>query len=201
MSKFIDNPHGFMGLTLTNLGLFIASGVLLLAICSLVAHSDWQRTEELHAIAHDISSRIQDLDATFFEHSVLYQFPPKNYDYAIAASTEYITVSTKDTWGTTISVKERFVIHPWPRNDTINWTAGSQLHNYLNTTYGHWGTQQDPLPSSNLTEFEQNRKTTIMFLALHPLEIRSDTQLTIEKVTIFDDNGENHAFVLLYQTL
>jgi hypothetical protein len=190
-----------MGLLFSDLGLFIASGVLLLAVCSLVAYSDWQRTEELRVIARDISSRIQDLDATFFEHSVLYQCPEKKYDYTITASAEYLTVSARGSLGATISVKERFVVRPWPRNETVNWTTGSQLHNYLNKTYCHGGTQQDPLTSSNLTELEQDRQATVVFLALHPLEIRSDMPLTIEKVAIFDDSGENHSFILLYQIL
>lgn len=200
MLKSINNSSGFMGLTLTTLGLLIASGILLLVVCSLVFSNPWQETEELHAIARGVSTRIQDMDSRFYESTILYQCPRSKYQYTIQVSTEYITVSAKSTWGETFSVKERFVVHPWPRNDTLNWTTGSELHRFLNETYGHWGTPEDPLPFMNLSELENGREECATLLALHPLRIRSNTPLYIEKVSIFDDTGEKHDVILLYQT-
>ena len=195
----MNDSSGFMGLTLTNLGLFIASALLLLAVFSLVASSDWQRTEELHAIARDISARIQDMDATFFEHSLLYQCPQKKYDYTITISAEYISVSTKNSLGVPITVKERFIVRPWLRNLTMNWTTGNQLHKFLNTTYGHLGTPHDPLPANVLTTLKKDQEEIGVFLALHPVSFRPDTPFSFEKVILVDDNDEHYTCVLLYQ--
>jgi hypothetical protein len=200
MLKFINNSSGFMGLTLTTLGLFIASGILLLVVCSLVFSNPWQEIEELHEIARDISTRIQDMDSRFYESTILFQCPPSKFQYAFRVSTEYITVIAKSTWGDTIAMRERFVVHPWPRNDTFNWTTGADLHRFLNETYGHWGTQEDPLPFMNLSELERDREECATFLALHPIGIRSNIPLYIEKISIFDDTGEKYDFILLYQT-
>lgn len=200
MSKFIRDSHGIMDLTLSQVGLFIATGIFLASICSLVFYNNWQRIDELHAIATSISTCIQDMDTRFFENTTMYQYPYKNYPYVVEASTEYITVSAKGYWGNSISVKERMIIHPWPRNATSNWTTGHGLHDFLNKTYGHWGTQEDPLPLQNLTNVETDWEESVVFLALHPLGLQVNVPLYIEKVSIFDDAGGRHDFILMYQT-
>jgi hypothetical protein len=199
MLKFIKDSHGVMDLSLSQVGLFIATGILLAAICSVVFYNNWQRTDELHSIATSISTRIQDMDTMFFENTTMYQCPYKNYHYMIEASTEYITTSAKGYWGNSISMKERMIVHPWPRNASSNWTTGHELHDFLNTTYGHWGTQEDPLLLENFTDLESDWEKSVLILALHPLELQVNAPLCIEKVSIFDDAGGRHDFILMYQ--
>lgn len=188
-----------MGFTLTSVGLLIASGILLIVVCSLIASNPWQETEELHAVARNVATRVQDMDSRFYENTFVYQCPLRTYQYTIQLSTEYVTVSAKNIWGETLSVKERFIVHPWPRNDTMNWTTGYELHCFLNETYGHWGTSEDPLPLMNLSEFENDRENCTTRLASYPLSMRVTTPLYFEKVSLFDDAGEKHDTVLLYQ--
>ena len=51
MSKFIKDNHGIMGLTLSHIGLIIATGILLTAVFSIIFLNDWQRNAELKNIA------------------------------------------------------------------------------------------------------------------------------------------------------
>ena len=201
MLKFIKNSQGIMGLTLSHIGLFIATGILLAAVCTLIFYNNWQRTEELRAITQSVSTLIQDMDARFFENTTLFQFPTKNYQYSIELSTEYIVLSAKGYWGNDISVKERFIIHPWPRNRTANWTTGNELHGLLNETYGHNGTKEDPISLMNLTDLENEKKASVSVLALKPLELAVDAPLYVEKISTFDDMGGRHDFILMYQSL
>ena len=200
MSKFIKNSKGFMGLTMTTLGLFIASGILFLAVCSLVFSNAWQETEELHAIARGISTHIQDMDSRFYDCTFAYQCPPNKYQYTIWVSTEYITVSAKNLWGATVSVNERLIVHPWPRNSTMNWTTGYELHRFLNETCGKWGTSEDPLSIMNLSELENDQENCARLLAVCPLCLHPNIPVCIEKVSLFDDTREKHDVILLYQT-
>ncbi len=189
-----------MGLTLTSFGLLIISTIFFLIVCSYIVSNPWQETEELHAIARDVSMRVQDMDSRFFECTIVYQCPLRTYQYTMQVSTEYLTISAKNSWGQTISVKERFVVRPWPRNDTMNWTTGRDLHCYLNETYGHWGDQGDALSSSSFSELDNDRENCTIRLASHPLNLHIGTPVCIEKVSLFDDGGKKHEFILLYQT-
>jgi hypothetical protein len=199
MLKFFNNASGFMGLTLTTLGLFIASSMLLVIVCFLVVSNPWQETETLHAIARSITTRIQDMDAQFYESTILYQPPPSKFQYTIQVSTEYLTVCAKNSWGQTLCVRERFIIRAWPRNNTMTWTTGEDLHRFVNETYGHCGTQEDPLPYANLSELENEQEDCATLLALHPLRLWSGTPLCIERVSLFDDTGDRYDLILLYQ--
>jgi len=201
MSKFIKNSHGIMGLTLSHIGLFIATGILLAAVGTVIFYNNWQRTEELHAIANSVSMLIQDMDARFFDNITMFQFPNKNYQYTVELSTEYIAMSAKGYWGHDISVKERFIIHPWPRDRISNWTTGGDLHTYLNETYGRQGTKDDPLPMANLSEIDNDHETSVLFFALQPLKVRVHAPLYVEKVSIYDDTGGRHDFILVYQSI
>ena len=201
MSRFIKDTNSVIGLSLSQIGLFLATGILLTAVFSLVFTSDWQRTAEIQSFASSFSHLVEDIDSSFFEKTTEFQFPSKNYAYTAKLSTRYIIISAKGFWESDLFVAERFLIQPWPRSSYQNWTTGEDLHEYLNTTCGHRGTKNDSISSVNFTQLSQELNTTISFYALHPLEILIREPVFLEKVTIFYDNEKKHDFLLVYQLL
>ncbi|MFH1101196.1 MAG: hypothetical protein V1726_04070 [Methanobacteriota archaeon] len=215
MSRFLNNADGFMGLTLSQLGLMIATGILLAAVFSFLFLSDWQRNAELTNIATSFSTLIEGMDSRYFENTSVFHFPEKEYPYTVTLSTEYIVVSAKGHWNNDLSMKQRLQIQPWPQNRTINplWVQGDELHNYLNQTYQNSGTIIDPIDSQNITDVQlylANKRNTISsLLAIQPLSLRLNQTVSIDKVVIYyDTNGnrlwenefdEKQDFVLVYQ--
>jgi hypothetical protein len=200
MSQFTKETHGIMGLTLSQIGLFLATGILLTAVLSFIFFNNWQRTSELHSIANDFSALIEDVDLWFFEDTTEFQFPAETYPYTIRLSQEYITAATEDFWGRDFHVTERFLRKPWIRSSLENWTTGDDLHEYLNATFGHPGVKDDPISLENFTVLRQEQNTSSLFYSVHPLEILSRDPVILEKVIIFYDNGQKYDFVLVYQS-
>jgi hypothetical protein len=188
-----------MGLTLTQIGLLLASGILLTVVFSFVFSNDWQRTAELQAQASSFSNLLGDIDNSFFEQTTRFQFSHTDYTYSVKISTEYIVITSKGFWDGDLIVTKRLLLRPWPRIPQQNWTTGEDLHNYLNRTCGHRGTENDSMPAENFTQLCQEQNNTISYLALHPLEILIKEPVFIEKVTIFYDQTKRHDFLLLYQ--
>jgi hypothetical protein len=199
MLRCIQDNNGVIDLTLAQIGLFIATAILLSAVFSLVFSNDWQRTAELHSLATSFSNLLNDIDNRFFENTITYQFPQKDYTYLIRISTEYISISAKGSWGTDLINTQRFLINPWPRISTQNWTTGDDLHSYLNETCGHRGTKNDAIPLINFTQLSTEQNETMSFFALYPLEILNSEPVYLEKVTIFYDSEKSHDFLLVYQ--
>ena len=199
MLRFLKDTNGVLDVTLSHIGLFIATAILLTVVLSFVFSNEWQRTDELQSIASSFSNLLMDVDSTFFENTTLFQFPEKGYPYTVTLSTEYIRISAKGAWGTDLVMTNKFVIRPWPRYTYENWTTGDDLHAYLNKTYGHHGTKNDSISSVNLTNLYNEQNMTILYSALHPLEIVNRTQVYVEKVTIFYDEEKIHDFLLVYQ--
>jgi len=79
MSKFIKNDAGIMGLTLSQIGLIIATGILLTAVFSIIFLNDWQRNAELKNIATSFSTIVEGMDTRFFENTTEFHFPDKTY--------------------------------------------------------------------------------------------------------------------------
>jgi hypothetical protein len=199
MLRCIKDTTSVIGLTLSQIGLFLATGILLTVVFSLVFSSDWQRTAELQSIATNFSNLLGDIDNRFFEHTTRFQFPKKDYAYVVKISTEYIAITAKGSWDTDLIVTVRFLIRPWPRFSRQNWTTGEDLHLYLNETCGHRGTKNDSISAVNFSQLCTEQNTTISFFALHPLEIFIREPVFLEKVTIFYDGEKKHDFLLVYQ--
>jgi hypothetical protein len=197
----MNDTNSIMGLTLSQIGLFLATGILLTTVLFLVFSSDWQRTAEIRSFASSFSHLVEDVDSSFFENTTRFQFPSKNYAYTVKLSTEYIVISAKGFWDADLFVAERFLIQPWLRSSHQNWTTGEDLHEYLNTTCGHRGIKNDSISSMNFTQLSQELNTTISFYALHPLEILIREPVFLEKVTIFYDSEIKHDFLLVYQLI
>lgn len=190
---------GVLDVTLTHIGLFIVTAILLTVVMSFIYSNEWQRTDELQSIATSFSNLLMDIDSIFFENTTLFQFPEKEYPYNVSLSTEYIRISSKGAWGNELVVTHKFMIRPWPRDTDQNWTTGVDLHAYLNKTYGHFGTENDSISSVNLSDICDKLNTTIVHFAAHPLELINQTPVYVEKVTIFYDSQNKHDFLLVYQ--
>jgi len=200
LSKFTKDNTGIMGLTLSHIGLFVATGILLVAVVALLRSSGWQQTAELQSIASSFSSSLEDMDNTFFEHSTSFFFPEKDYPYSVKLSTEYIVLSVNGSQGVSRFIVKQFLTRPWVRSSAQNWTTGADLHAYLNTTYKHQGTVHDQLSLENFTDFIQERNASASFFALRPLDINNMEPVTIEKVTLYYNATERLDLLLVYQT-
>jgi hypothetical protein len=194
-----NNKNGIMGLSLTQVGLLLATGILLSIVLTFVFCNDWHRTAELQNQASSFSHFLFDIDSSFFERRDVFQFSQKEYPYLIVISPESILISAKGSWRSTLIVTQRFLVSPWLRMFELNWTTGDDLHRYLNTTYGHWGTQVDPISSEQFSSLCQEQQNSTMYYTFYPLEITIWEPVWIEKVTIFYSQTESYDFLLLYQ--
>jgi hypothetical protein len=199
MLRCTKDTHGVMGLTLSQLGLFLATGILLAAVVSFVFFNTSQRANELRSIATDFSMLLEGMDTRFIENTTRFQFPQQAYPYTIQLSSEYLVATAKDFWGRDFHVTERFLIEPWIRTPQENWTTGDELHEYLNITYGHYGTQNDTIPLENFSLFLQQCNTSADFYASHPLDIISREPVFVEKVIIYCEDKQKYDVILVYQ--
>ncbi|DAC72415.1 MAG TPA: hypothetical protein DSN98_05390 [Thermoplasmata archaeon] len=199
MLRCLKDTDGVVGLTLSQIGLFLATGILLTVVFSLVFSSDWQRTAELQSIASSFSNLLGNIDNRFFEQTTQFQFPKKDYTYTVKISMEYIVIASKGSWDADLSVSERLLIRPWPRFSQPNWTTGEDLHSYLNKTCGHRGTKNDSLPAVNFTQLCNEQNSTISYFAAHPLEIIMREPVFLEKVSIYSEEAKKQDFLLIYQ--
>ena len=201
MLRFTKDDNGIMGLTLSQIGLMIATGILIAAVFSLVFQNEWQKEAELQNIATSFSTMIEGMDTRFFENTADFHFPDKGYYYNVSISTEYITVSTKGNLGSDISIKECFLVKPWPKSKGSIWMNGTTLHDYLKDNFGNSGNISDPIQNVDdvreylYTEWENVTKS----LALEPLYISTDKTTYIEKICIYYEDGEKQDIVVTYQ--
>jgi len=199
MSKFIKDNHGIMGLTLSQIGLILATGILVAAVFSIIFLNDWQRNAELKNIATSFSTIVEGMDTRFFENTTEFHFTEKSYYYNVSISTEYIIITSEGNQNNRLSIKERLLNKPWPRPSGQTWKTGEELHNYCLNTYGHSGTISDPITQDDLGELEEYNVASCMDLALSPLYIQTNKTVYFEKVIIYYDISEKQDFLLIYQ--
>jgi hypothetical protein len=199
MLRCLKDTHSMMGLTLTQIGVFLASGILLTVVVSLVFSNDWQRTAELQSQASSFANLLNDVENSFFERTFRFQFAQKEYPYVAQISTDYLVLYAPGSWQRNLTVTYRLLLSPWIRLPSQNWTTGANLHAYLNQTCGHWGTKQDAIPLENFTSLFEEYNSTEAFFALHPLEIHMNDPVFIEKVTIYYQHHKQQDFLLIYQ--
>jgi hypothetical protein len=186
---------------MSQIGLFLATGILLSAVLSSVFFNNWQRTSELKSFTSNFSSLAEDIGILFFENKTRFQFPERTYPYRIQLSSEYIAAVAKGFWGADLHVTERLHRKVWIRSPLQNWTSGDDLHEYLNRTYGHHGLKGDSLSSENFTALLQEQNISVVFYASQPLEIFIREPIFLEKVTIFYGDEQKQDFLLVYQLL
>jgi len=199
MSRFIKDDKSIMSLTLSQIGLIIATGILIVAIFSIIFFNDWQKNAEIKNIATSFTTTIQAMDSRFFENTTKFQFPEKNYNYNISISTEYIIISTEGSQNKKLSIKERFIINPWPRFSDQEWKTGQELHNYCYNNFGHSGTNADPITQDASNILKNEKVNQSPNLALNPLYIQIKSPVYIEKVNIYCDTGYKQEYIIIYQ--
>jgi len=212
MLKFFKDEYGIISLTLSQLGLILASGILLAAVFSFIFLSDMHKNAELKNIATSFSTVIHGMDTRFFENTTKFWFPNKDYHYDALLSTEFITINAEGNWEDEPSFKERFLLKPWPRTTNPKWVSRKDLHNYLFLTYGHTGNESDPINSSDIDRVKSDlftdRDISNKTFALNPIQIDVNKPVFVEKVFIHfdrDDDGwdkkidEKIGFIILYQ--
>jgi len=210
MLRFIRDDNGLMGLTLSQIGLVIATGILLAAVFSVVFYNDWQRNAELENIASSFSFVVEGMDTSFFENTTVFCFPDKNYYYNVSVSTEYIVVSSSGFFGSDLSVKERFLVNPWPLINSSSWVGGVGLHIFLKNNYGYSGNVSDPIQDVDVVKdyLDNLSGGASVSLALNPMYIFTDKIVSIDKAYVYyDDDGdgvwgegeEKQGFLFIYQ--
>jgi len=199
MLRCTNDTSGVMGLTLSQLGLFLATGILLAAVVSFVFFNSSQRVNELRSCATDFSMLLNDMETRFIENTTRFQFPRQAYSYTIQLSSDYLVATAQDFWGRDFHVTERLLIEPWIRSSSENWTTGDDLHAYLYSTFGHYGTQNDSIALENLSAVLQQRNVSADFYASHPFDVLLREPVFVEKVIIYCENQQNYDILLIYQ--
>ena len=199
MSKFIKDNHGIIGLTLSQIGLILATGILVAAVFSIIFLNDWQRNAELKNIATSFSTIVEGMDIRFFENTTEFHFTEKPYYYNVSISTEYIVIKAEGNQNNKLSIKERFLIKPWPRSSNQTWKTGEELHSYCRDTYGHSGKNSDPITQHDLEILNDVYNISCIHLASNPLYIMIKKTVCIEKVIIYYGSNEKQDFLLIYQ--
>jgi hypothetical protein len=192
-----DN-HGVLGLTIANLGLFLASGLLLAVILGGVYGSLWERTAELRTTADTLNTYVETLSAAYNDSRLVIPIVRGLSLLHMTSSTESLRVSAQGSFGTTLTITERWTCRPWPRNNS-SWQSGVGLHQWLNMTYGHAGTVEDPVNQTTLNALEETHLAALARLARTPVEFNCALPLFAENVIIYTPQDQV-AFVLLYQT-
>lgn len=212
MSKFTNDEKGIMGLTLSQIGLIIATGILLSAIFSLIFLNDWQRNSELKNIASGFSTLVEGTETKFFEETTIFNFPDKGHSYNVSISSEYIVVSTKGKMGNDLSAKERFLVKPWPQKKDSSWFGGVGLHSYLKENFGNSGNVSNPIKKVDIDDvknyFKDELENVNKSFALSPLYILTNKAVYIDNVFVYydsnnnsfwDDGDEKQIFIFVYQ--
>lgn len=213
MSKFIKNKKAIMNLTFSQIGLIIATGILLSAVVSVVFLNDWQKKADLENIASSFSTIVQGMDTRFFENVTMFYLPDKKYDYNVSISTEYVTVNTSGTWFDILSIKYRFLKKPLLNRDYKEWITGKNFHSFLNDTYGCFGDETNPIMSIDVDFVKDEIKSifehAIFSFSADPFYLEVKKPVYVEQVFVFYDldgdnkwdkeNDEKQSFVLVYQ--
>jgi len=199
MSAFMPNNKAVMGLTLSHIGLMIASAVILTAAISFISFNDMQRTNELKTVASQLSTLVQANDAKSMEDTTQYWLPDLGYDYTVTVSTEYITVEAEGFWNNKLSVKQRFIIKPWVQNETTSpeWVGGSELHNYLKNNWQILaaGTLNDPIQRRQswevlLDDLNNSKTQNTSIYAKTPLILDPKKPVIIDKTVLYFSQPE-----------
>ena len=191
MSKFIRDDKAIIGLTLTQIGLMIATGILIATVFSFIFTSDWQRNAELKNIASSFSTMLEGMDTKFYDNVTDFNFPDTDYYYNVSMSTEYVVISAHGNWNNELSVKKRLLIRPWPQNSTLSteWVGGNELHQFLREKFGASGNISDPIQIQDVEAVKsilnENKTKIAETLALSPLFFSIDKPVHIDKTIIY----------------
>lgn len=213
MLKFISNKKGIMGLTLSQIGLFIATGILITAVFSFIYLSDFNRKEEIDNIGNSFTNYVSAMDSKFFENKTNFLFKDYDFDYSVFISTQYISVETDGNWNNVLSSKNAFLKKPLIRDLDPAWKSSQGMHSYLKNNFGYYGNKSKPIEQDKIDDvksyFELEMLNTEYNYAKKPFEIDLKKPVLVEKVYIYYDTDDNNIwekefdekddFILIYQ--
>lgn len=196
MSKlFLHDKRGIVSWLLNQIGLLVATGILLGAIISLLYSTEWQRKAEIENIASDFASVIQSVSLKEFPEKITYRFPEKRYNYEIEISTDYITLRIDDEG---ITVKKKMYFSPWINPPCLDGYGSKGFFNYLSNKYGKGNNGSSPQNSISLCYIEKEFNFTARELALNPFIVDVKRPVYIEKILLYTEEGERD-YVIIYQ--
>ena len=198
MSPLPHDTNAVFGLTLSNIGLFIASGLLLTLILQGTYGSLSERTAEISTTAHILNSTVETLLVTEDDIPLQIQLPTLIPGLQISCSTQLIHLTAPGSFGTTLADTQAWTLRPWPRNSTT-WQSSTDLHRWLRQTTAHTGTMNDPVNDTILCSLQETFTSEALQLATNPMQYSVTRPLTAEKVTIYATSS-TRTFFLLYQT-
>jgi len=198
MLKFINNNHGSIEIAWSSLALLLVTGILLVVGLTTLFLSNWQRTDELSTFSSYFSTVLETMDARFYEHQIVFDFPEKTYPYTLLLTSQYSVITAAGYFNTPLLIKTPLVIQPWPRFQDENWTTGEDLHVFLNQTTGDDGTPMHPINHTVLLDLYNQWNRTKQHLIDHPLIIYPLQQVIVEKVIIYYETNCSVDFVLVY---
>lgn len=198
MLKSIRNPEGIIEITFTNIGLMIATGVLLLAAYSFMFENSWQKKNEMQTIAQSFVTVLNEMDVKCFENTTWYTFPDMGYPYKVSLSMEYITITAQQSmFQNEVTVRKQFFSRPWLRTMHDPWGNKTEFHIFLRDMFGNAGTTRDPV--QNITAVKKYLATewnsTTMFFTVNPVMVDVTSPLIIEKICVYYDDNQDGIWV------
>ena len=197
MLKFISNKKAVMGLTLSHIGLFIATGIIVSAVFSFIYLNDYNKKAELDNLGNSFKVLVEAIDTKFFENQTKFFFQDLDYDYKVFVSTEYITVESNGNWNNILSSKTSFLKKSLIRHNEPLWKSADEFHNHLFVNFECYGNKSCPI---NLTKIDDVKEYidsekfhANYFYSKNPFKLNLNKPVLVEKAYVFYDiNGNNY---------
>ena len=213
MLKFISNKKGIMGLTMSQIGLFIATGIIISAVFSFIYLSDFNRKEEIDNIGNSFTNYVSAMDSKFFENRSRYFFKDYDFDYKVFLSSEYIVVETDGSWNNVLTSRKTFLKKTLIRHFDPSWKSCEEMHSYLKSNFIYFGNKSKPIGQDKIDDvkeyFDLEQINANYNFAKNPFKIDLSKPVFIEKAYVFYDtdddkiwekeNDEKEDLILIYQ--
>ena len=184
------NEDGFLGLTLTHLGLMIASILLVAAISSIMNDDIWEQNK-MEQISEYIVDKLSIIDDSWVEQQLTVSSSSFDSRYHIYLSQQSILIKSKED--DQIMYREPLFIQPWIRNSTQEWKNASDFHQYLKTNFGKTGHRDDPIAYKDqiTSYFSDEWNTSCIKYANSPYVIDITSDIIIEKTIVYCDEDND----------
>lgn len=197
MFKFHIKNEGIISSLLTQISLFIVSGILFASIVGIAFYNDLAKEAEIKNIAIDLSSEIYSIDLQeFFSHKS-YEFPSKNFSYDVYLSPYYITISRHDgRLKKDITFHKKLLIHPII-SFSNEWKSGNELKKFLKNNYDCCGNKSNPL-NEDAKKYLEGVVNNVN-LSISPYKIDVNKPIFIDKLVLYFYDGMVKEYVVIYQ--
>lgn len=203
MLQFIGNNRGMIGLTFTDIGLMIATGILLISLYHLFFSDNFEEKDIMENIAEKIIINLQEADTASFDY--IKTLDIQDIRYKISISPEYITIYNERK-----KIRENILPSLWIRDNNDNWTNGTELHIFLYEKFGDKGTIEDPIQNRILVKRYLTEEWNVSYERFleKPFIIDLSKPIFIEKTFLYYDTNndgiwmkgeEKQGFLMFYQ--